>query len=173
MSRVFLLSSNISTDPYPVYPLGMAIVAGALQQAGHTVQQFDFLVNSSWRHFNRTMSVCRCAISTTSIRSAPMTTGIWPMRNAWWKRSKSSVRCRWWWVARHSRLCPKRSGITFRPTTVLSVKVNRPLYSWLRPLTPEKRNRLSAVELHRWPASRWVVRCWCLNMSIIISTTVD
>ncbi|MCD6525918.1 MAG: lipid biosynthesis B12-binding/radical SAM protein [Desulfuromonas sp.] len=45
MSRVFLLSSNISTDPYPVYPLGMAIVAGALQQAGHTVQQFDFLVN--------------------------------------------------------------------------------------------------------------------------------
>ncbi len=44
MSRVFLISSNISTDPYPVYPLGMAIVAGALDQAGHEVRQFDFLV---------------------------------------------------------------------------------------------------------------------------------
>jgi len=44
MSRVFLISSNISTDPYPVYPLGMAIVAGALDGAGHEVRQFDFLV---------------------------------------------------------------------------------------------------------------------------------
>ena len=41
MSRVFLISSNTTTDPYPVYPLGMAVVSGALQAAGHQVQQYD------------------------------------------------------------------------------------------------------------------------------------
>ncbi len=44
MSRVFLISSNTTTDPYPVYPLGMAVVAGALQAAGHQLQQYDCLV---------------------------------------------------------------------------------------------------------------------------------
>jgi lipid biosynthesis B12-binding/radical SAM protein len=45
VSRVFLLSSNITVDPYPVYPLGMAVVAGALVEGGHTVKQFDFLAS--------------------------------------------------------------------------------------------------------------------------------
>jgi lipid biosynthesis B12-binding/radical SAM protein len=43
MSRVLLISSNTATDPYPVYPLGMAVVAGALQTAGHQVRQYDRL----------------------------------------------------------------------------------------------------------------------------------
>ena len=43
MSKIFLLSTNISTEPYPVYPLGMAIIAGALTAAGHEVAQYDFL----------------------------------------------------------------------------------------------------------------------------------
>jgi len=43
MSRVFCLSSNVTTEPYPVYPLGMAVVAGALARSGHEVRQFDFL----------------------------------------------------------------------------------------------------------------------------------
>ncbi len=43
MSKVFLLSTNISMEPYPVYPLGMAIIAGALVAAGHAVVQYDFL----------------------------------------------------------------------------------------------------------------------------------
>ncbi len=43
MSRVFLISSNTTTEPYPVYPLGMAVVSGALQQAGHQVRQYDCL----------------------------------------------------------------------------------------------------------------------------------
>ncbi len=43
MSKVFLLSTNISTEPYPVYPLGMAIIAGALTATGHEVSQYDFL----------------------------------------------------------------------------------------------------------------------------------
>ena len=45
MSRVFLLSSNITIDPYPVYPIGMAVVASALVSAGHRVEQFDYLAS--------------------------------------------------------------------------------------------------------------------------------
>ncbi len=44
MSRIFLLSSNTTTEPYPVYPLGMAIIAGALEAGGHQTRQYDFLV---------------------------------------------------------------------------------------------------------------------------------
>ena len=43
MSKVFLISSNTMIEPYPVYPLGMSIVASALTSAGHNVRQFDFL----------------------------------------------------------------------------------------------------------------------------------
>ena len=45
MSRVLLISSNTFAYPYPVYPLGMAIVSAALSQKGHDVCQFDFLVH--------------------------------------------------------------------------------------------------------------------------------
>jgi lipid biosynthesis B12-binding/radical SAM protein len=44
MSRIFLISANTTVDPYPVYPVGMAIIAAALAGAGHEVHQFDFLV---------------------------------------------------------------------------------------------------------------------------------
>ncbi len=43
MSRVFILSANTTTEPYPVYPLGMAVIAAALSENGHEVRQFDFL----------------------------------------------------------------------------------------------------------------------------------
>lgn len=46
MSRILLISSNTSTTPYPVYPLGMATVAGALAARGHSVRQFDCLAAS-------------------------------------------------------------------------------------------------------------------------------
>lgn len=45
MSKVFLLATNTTTEPYPVYPLGMAVVARALADAGHEVRQFDFLAS--------------------------------------------------------------------------------------------------------------------------------
>ena len=45
MSRVFLISSNMTVDPYPVYPLGMAVVAGALASAEHEIRQYDCLVS--------------------------------------------------------------------------------------------------------------------------------
>lgn len=41
--KVLLIASNIAETPYAVYPLGMSMVAGALQAAGHTVVQCDFL----------------------------------------------------------------------------------------------------------------------------------
>lgn len=43
MSRIYLFSANTTTEPYPVYPLGMAVLAGALTARGHEVRQFDFL----------------------------------------------------------------------------------------------------------------------------------
>lgn len=43
MSRILLVSSNVTTEPYPVYPLGLAVIAGALAGRGHRVEQFDFL----------------------------------------------------------------------------------------------------------------------------------
>jgi len=43
MSRVLLLSCNTATQPYPVPPLGMFVVAAGLREAGHEVRQFDWL----------------------------------------------------------------------------------------------------------------------------------
>ena len=43
--RILLIAPNLCTDPYPVYPLGMSVIAGALTEAGHEVLQFDALVH--------------------------------------------------------------------------------------------------------------------------------
>lgn len=41
--KILLISSNIAVSPYPIYPLGLSMIAGALEAAGHEVRQFDFL----------------------------------------------------------------------------------------------------------------------------------
>jgi len=41
--KVLLISANIASTPYAVYPLGMGMVATALRQGGHQVTLFDFL----------------------------------------------------------------------------------------------------------------------------------
>ena len=41
--KILLIASNIADTPYFVYPLGMSMIAGALQNAGHKTIQFDFL----------------------------------------------------------------------------------------------------------------------------------
>lgn len=38
-----MISANVTLYPYPVYPLGMSMVAAALTGAGHEVQQLDYL----------------------------------------------------------------------------------------------------------------------------------
>ncbi len=43
--RILLTAANLCTDPYPVYPLGMSVIAGALTEAGHTIRQFDALAH--------------------------------------------------------------------------------------------------------------------------------
>jgi len=47
LSRVFFVSGNRCVDPYPVYPMGMAVVAAALAARGHEVRQFDLLSSGS------------------------------------------------------------------------------------------------------------------------------
>ncbi len=41
--RILLLACNPVVAPYPVYPLGMSVIAAALARAGHAVRQFDML----------------------------------------------------------------------------------------------------------------------------------
>lgn len=56
MARVLLFSTNRTLEPYPVYPIGMAMVAGALQQAGHQVEQFDLLAaGEDWSQLQQLM----------------------------------------------------------------------------------------------------------------------
>jgi lipid biosynthesis B12-binding/radical SAM protein len=57
MSRILLISSNTARDPYPVYPLGMAVLASALAAKGHRVCQYDSLVtNQSERLLRKLLS---------------------------------------------------------------------------------------------------------------------
>ncbi len=41
--KVMLISANTTISPYPVYPLGLSMIAAALDKAGHEVHQVDFL----------------------------------------------------------------------------------------------------------------------------------
>ncbi|MCP4179364.1 MAG: lipid biosynthesis B12-binding/radical SAM protein [bacterium] len=43
--KIFLISSNYAISPFPVYPLGLSIIAKSLEDAGYSVKQFDFLQN--------------------------------------------------------------------------------------------------------------------------------
>ncbi len=45
--KVLLVSGNTAESPYPVYPLGLSIVAGSLRRKGHEVSLFDFLHQES------------------------------------------------------------------------------------------------------------------------------
>lgn len=41
--KILLISANVTMSPYPIYPLGVSMIAGALTKAGHEVSQVDFL----------------------------------------------------------------------------------------------------------------------------------
>lgn len=45
--KIMMISSNTAVSPYPIYPLGLSFVSGALKAAGHEVRQFDFLMENS------------------------------------------------------------------------------------------------------------------------------
>jgi len=40
--RILLISANTAVMPYPVYPLGLSVIAAALERAGHHTAIFDF-----------------------------------------------------------------------------------------------------------------------------------
>lgn len=41
--KILLIGANVATTPYPVYPLGISMIAAALRDDGHEVAMFDFL----------------------------------------------------------------------------------------------------------------------------------
>ena len=43
--KIMLISSNVTTSPYPIYPIGLGMISAALANAGHEVLQTDFLFN--------------------------------------------------------------------------------------------------------------------------------
>lgn len=45
--KFLLLSVNACRDPYPVYPLGLSVVANALERAGHETFQWDLLAEGA------------------------------------------------------------------------------------------------------------------------------
>ena len=47
MPSIFLISSNTNVEPYPIYPIGMSVIAKALQDAGHKVIQYDMLASGN------------------------------------------------------------------------------------------------------------------------------
>lgn len=68
--KVLLVSANLATTPYPVYPLGMGMVAAALSKAGHVVNQFDLLAeNESLDALAETVIGCAPQIVGISIRN--------------------------------------------------------------------------------------------------------
>ena len=68
--RILLISSNTEVSPYPVYPLGMGIIAHALTTAGHHVRQFDFLERgASLDSMGREIALYNPALIGISIRN--------------------------------------------------------------------------------------------------------
>lgn len=47
MAKIVLISCNITREPYPVYPLGMTMIAEAVRNRGHKVFEWDMLINRS------------------------------------------------------------------------------------------------------------------------------
>jgi len=45
--KILLISANVTLSPYPIYPLGVSMIAAALTRAGHDVRQTDFLQQNS------------------------------------------------------------------------------------------------------------------------------
>jgi lipid biosynthesis B12-binding/radical SAM protein len=41
--KILIISANVTLSPYPIYPLGVSIIAAVLTRAGHDVRQVDFL----------------------------------------------------------------------------------------------------------------------------------
>jgi radical SAM superfamily enzyme YgiQ (UPF0313 family) len=45
MAKLLMISTNLTDDPYPVYPLGANLVASAVKKSGHEVKLIDLMVD--------------------------------------------------------------------------------------------------------------------------------
>ncbi|MDZ7642319.1 MAG: lipid biosynthesis B12-binding/radical SAM protein [Desulfurivibrio sp.] len=64
-----LVSVNQAKVPYPVYPLGVAYLCGAMQQAGHAVVHFDLLADGGAEGLRRLLNSRRYDLIGLSIRN--------------------------------------------------------------------------------------------------------
>ena len=70
MTRILLISCNTTTEPYPVYPLGMEMVAQAATVRGHEVTQWDLLRDPArGDNFSRQVAKARPEIIGLSLRN--------------------------------------------------------------------------------------------------------
>jgi len=68
--KVLLISANVTLSPYPLYPLGVSIIAAVLTKAGHVVQQADFLQqNTSLEAIGREVSEFKPDLVGISVRN--------------------------------------------------------------------------------------------------------
>lgn len=57
--RIVISSANFCIEPLPVYPLGMSVIAGVLDAAGHTVRQFDPMLYGMEQYPAEAEKLCR------------------------------------------------------------------------------------------------------------------
>lgn len=68
--KILLFSINTSTSIFPVYPLGMSVVANVLTEQNHIVEQFDFVTNNkSYEKVEKKISEFNPSIIGISIRN--------------------------------------------------------------------------------------------------------
>lgn len=68
--KIMLISANVTLSPYPVYPLGVSMIAAALTKAGHEVNQVDFLhQNTSLEAIGRDIELLRPELIGISVRN--------------------------------------------------------------------------------------------------------
>ncbi|WP_320007314.1 lipid biosynthesis B12-binding/radical SAM protein [Maridesulfovibrio sp.] len=70
MASIFLISTNTNVEPYPVYPIGMSVIAGSLENAGHKVIQYDMLATgNSLEHLRSALAEAAPDYAGISIRN--------------------------------------------------------------------------------------------------------
>ncbi|WP_415718828.1 lipid biosynthesis B12-binding/radical SAM protein [Maridesulfovibrio sp.] len=70
MASIFLISTNTNVEPYPVYPIGMSVIAGSLENAGHKVIQYDMLATgNSLEHLRSALTEAAPDYAGISIRN--------------------------------------------------------------------------------------------------------
>ena len=69
VKRVLMIASNTCQDPYPVYPLGASVVAGALRRAGYDVLVHDLSLGESKGRLECVLSDFRPDFTGVSVRN--------------------------------------------------------------------------------------------------------